>query len=200
MKMLMNYVLQDGRHDDGTFVLHPEITADDWRQAQNVLSDLEANAASTEVRFIQEGNRVREVIVIPSSQLLKEASLKANPVNYLKDAKQRALKVYKNGLTTAALGEDPHAAGFDKIMCALESAYFLHELDVPEAEIKYQCSCRYFWQYYKCSHSLGMSILKKGVQVPAIYNVTNIGNKRRRGRPKVARGGEALTVADGARR
>jgi hypothetical protein len=37
-----------------------------------------------------------------------------------------------------------------------------------------------------------MSIRKKGVGIPDIYNLKNIGSTKKRGRPCTAKGGEAL--------
>lgn len=77
-------------------------------------------------------------------------------------------------------------------MGVLNLCVVLHELHVPEVEIKYQCSCYDFWHYYKCRYSLAMSIMNKAVKIPARFNVSNIGSIGRRGRPKDAHGGEAL--------
>ena len=105
------------------------------------------------------------------------------------------LKVIKQGLS--ALGDDDalFSLGFDDVMDTLDSCHVLHELDMPELEIKYQCSCYDFWHYYKCRHSLAMSIMKDLVEVPKKYKIKNIGSTRIRGRPSEAHGGEALGEA-----
>ena len=101
-------------------------------------------------------------------------------------------RVYTRGLT--GLKAEPSELGFDKVVDILGSCYVLFELPEPKPEIKYQCTCEGFWHYYKCRHSVGLSIRNKGVQVPAIYNLTRIGAARKPGRPRKARGGEALVA------
>lgn len=113
---------------------------------------------------------------------------------HIRRAKKIYLKVFKNGLTDSAIGEEVKTFGFDKAMDVLQSCYVLEELDDPWPEIKYACTCPYFWHYNKCKHSLAMSILKKGVVIPAVYNITNISDKRRVGRPKRAKEGGALSA------
>jgi hypothetical protein len=124
---------------------------------------------------------------------LKKASTSADPSDFIKTSKAAFLKVFKKGITQAAVNGDVSAFGFDKTMDLLESCYVLEELPEPRHEIMYECSCPYFWHYIKCKHSIAMSILNKGVKIPPIYNVTNISESRRVGRPKLAKGGEALS-------
>ena len=66
---------------------------------------------------------------------------------------------------------------------------------MEEPEIKYQCTCCDFWHYYKCEHSLAMSIAKNGVPIPPQYHLAKIGEKKCRGRPENAHPGEALGAA-----
>ena len=110
----------------------------------------------------------------------------------MNDIKKQFLKVFKNGLTEDTLGEGPSEFGFDEAIKLLRSCCVLHELGVPEPEIKYQCSCSAFWHHYKCPHALAMRILKKGVCVPARERIENIGEVRCAGRIPHAAGGGAL--------
>jgi hypothetical protein len=50
----------------------------------------------------------------------------------------------------------------------------------------YECNCPYYWKYVTCKHSLGLSIWKGLVHVPGNYNVSNIEQLKKRGRPKKA--------------
>lgn len=137
----------------------------------------------------------REILLIPSSRLLALSSTADDPDEFIKRAKRIFLRVFKNGLTDSAVGEDVKTFGFDRAMDVLQSCYALEELQVPWPEIKYECSCPFYWHYNKCKHSLAMSILKKGVLIPAVYNITNISDKRRAGRPKRAKEGGALSAS-----
>ena len=179
---------------DVEFTTTPTIAADDWRQAQNLIKGSTLNYARLkEVRVLNEGNAVRNVFVIPSTELLRQSEHDPQPKQFLKDRMLAFLRVATNGLTARALGgQDPHVLGFDAVMDMLESCYMLHELTHPEPQIQYQCSCKDFWQSYKCRHSLGLSILRNDVVIPPIYSITNIGSKRKRGRPRLVHGGEAL--------
>ena len=134
---------------------------------------------------------------LPSSKVVKAAEEHADTKERITAVLKTFNGAYKKGL--AALGDDDEVSGlgFDRVIDILDSCVVLHELDEPEAEIKYQCSCYGFWHYYKCHHSLAMSIRKKGVKIPDIYNLTNIGSTKKRGRPCAAKGGEALGAKSG---
>ena len=71
-----------------------------------------------------------------------------DPKAFIKQRQVLFLKVHKKGL--AALGDFDKLVnlGFDHVMDILDSCVVLHELDMPEIEIKYQCSCYEFWHYY----------------------------------------------------
>jgi len=87
-------------------------------------------------------------------------------------------------IPTALGGVEASVLGFDFVMDLLESCYVLHELaDGGEPE-----------HYYKCRHSLGLSIRKKNVAIPDIYNIKSIGRAAKRGRPKKTKRGAALDV------
>ncbi len=180
---------------NGTFESTPEMDINTWRDAQLFLcgETLEHMRTMT-IRVHNEGFRDREVIIIPSMSTVKKASEGPDPAKEIDNAMKTFSRVYTHGLTRASLKAEPSELGFDKVMGILGSCYALFELPEPEPEIKYQCTCEGFWHYYKCRHSVGLSIRNKGVQVPAIYNVTRIGAARKRGRPRKARGGEALVV------
>ena len=175
---------------DSTFAMVPTIALNDWRHAQIFLEGEQLSFASK----LSVGGR--DIIIVPSTQTLSHARTTADPKEAVKDQIKKYLKVYKKGLVRGALGEDPSVVGFDAVMNLLESCYVLFELDGGgKAEIKFQCSCTQFWHYYKCKHSLGLSIREKGISIPAIYNITNISKKARPGRPKKARQGGALERA-----
>ena len=168
--------------------------ADDWRQAQLFLkSPVFTMAKESKVKILAEGNAIRTVIIIPNPWTLSFANTNDNTKAFVDNRMKEFLMVVKYGLCERGLnGEKPEALGFDEAMKLLNSCVMLHELAVEEPEIKYQCSCSDFWTSYKCAHSLAMSIRKKGVEVPPIYNITNIGASRKRGRPRTARAGDAL--------
>ncbi|KAH8068398.1 hypothetical protein JL721_6747 [Aureococcus anophagefferens] len=79
-------------------------------------------------------------------------------------------------------------------------AYHLAPLTPTEAKpfagVRWQCSCNNFWHYGKCKHSLAWAISRGEMTVPAIYRIDRIGDVRKRGRPKKAKGGEALSQMD----
>ena len=194
---LMGSFIEVESRQDVEFMTTPTITLQDWQQAQIFLEDgqLEKGFRTT-VKVFDEGNAEREVFIIPSFATFKKAQDDANPAIYVKTKIAAFLKVYKSGLVPTALGGvEASVLGFDFVMDLLESCYVLHELaDGGEPEIKYQCSCKDFWHYYKCRHSLGLSIRKKNVAIPDIYNIKNIGRAAKRGRPKKTKRGAALDV------
>ena len=147
--------------------------------------------------MLSEGNATREFTIIPSLDTLREAEKTDGPAGFTKKKVRSFVHVLKKGLVPSSVevGVDPRTLGFGATMDLLESCYALHELDGGgEPEIKYQCSCEHFWHYYKCRHSLGLSIKMKGVKIPDIYNITNIGKAPKRGRPKKAKPGDALVI------
>lgn len=180
---------------NGAFEETPDMDINTWRDAQLFLSGETVEYMCTmTVRVYNEGLSEREVIIIPSTSTVKKANEGPDPANEIDKAMKTFSRVYTHGLTRGTLRAEPSDLGFDKVMDILGSCYALFELPEPEPEIKYQCTCEGFWHYYKCRHSVGLSIRNKGVQVPAIYNVTRIGAARKPGRPRKARGGEALVV------
>ena len=180
---------------DCEFSVTPTLVLNDWQQAQLAQSrdNIGLHAVMQQVKFFQESGRVRDVYYLPSSKVVAEAEKHPDTKARINTVLRKFNSVFKKGLT--ALGDDDlvYSLGFDHVVEILDSCVVLFELDEPEDEIKYQCSCYEFWHYYKCHHSLAMSIRKKGVRVPEIYNLKNIGSTKRRGRPCVARGGEALS-------
>ncbi|KAH8079144.1 N-acetylgalactosaminyltransferase 7 [Aureococcus anophagefferens] len=86
---------------------------------------------------------------------------------------------------------------FDTLKGIASSCYHLAPLAGADkakfADVGYQCSCPQFWHYGKCKHSLGMAIHKGKINIPPRWNITNITEERRRGRPRNANGGGALT-------
>ena len=192
VKVLTTFVETKSRMDV-EFKTGPQILCDDWRQAQIAAQRTNFRCiVHGPTKFIEEGGDQRDVFVLPSTALVKEAEEYEEPETYIKEARKKFLGVFKRGLQS--LGDDDAVSemGFDGVMGILDSFYVLWELDEPEDEIKYQCSCYDFWHYYKCCHSLAFSITKKGVEIPAIYLITNIGSSKKRGRPRNAKGGEAL--------
>lgn len=149
------------------------------------------------VKVLSEGNNTREYTIVPSMKTLRDAGKTDDPEAFKRKKVRAFVHVLRKGLVRSSVevGVDPGTMGFGATMDLLESCYALHELDDGgEPEIKYQCSCKHFWQYYKCRHSLGLSIKKKSVKIPDIYNVTNIGKAPKRGRPKKAKPGDALVI------
>jgi len=142
--------------------------------------------------FVQEGGCTRDVYYLPSSAVVAEAEQHPNPKARIAVVLKKFNSVFKKGIPVLGDEDAVYHLGFDKVIEILDSCVVLFELDEPEDEIKYQCSCYDFWHYYKCHHSLAMSISKKGVKIPEIYNLKNIGSTKKRGRPKVAKAGEAL--------
>ena len=195
VKCMVEYLATASKMDV-FFADAPELKLDDWRQAQLAMDreNMMKHTQVGKVKVFEEGNTEREVLIVPSSALVNEAHKQAamDPKAFIKQRQVLFLKVHKKGLP--ALGDFDKLVnlGFDHVMDILDSCVVLHELDMPEIEIKYQCSCYEFWHYYKCRHSLAMSIKKKGVKVPGKYKITNIGSTGKRGRPAEARGGEAL--------
>ena len=181
---------------DVHFADAPEVELDDWRQAQLAMArdNMAEYTTVARVKVFEEGNKERETFIVPSSALVKKAQKQTDmdPKAFIKQQQVRFLKVHKKGLASLGDFDELVHLGFDDVMDILDSCVVLHELDMPEIEIKYQCSCYDFWHYYKCHHSLAMSIMKKGVKVPDKYKITNIGSTGRRGRPAEAHVGEAL--------
>lgn len=169
----------------------PKLGLPDYRSAQVTLSS-EAYGYMLEgdMKFVTEGGIERHVFIIPSTKIVKEAETMEDPPAFIAEKQKQFSKVFKNGLGNHPVLQE----GFDAIMDMLDSCYLLFELDEPEAEIKYQCTCRDFWHMYKCRHSLALSIDNMGVKIPPMYNIRHIGTKRRRGRPALAKGGEALAL------
>lgn len=89
---------------------------------------------------------------------------------------------------------------FDSLRGVMKKAYHLAPLTPTEAKpfagVRWQCSCHNFWHYGKCKHSLAWAISQGEMAVPAIYRIDRIGDVRKRGRPKKAKGGEALSQMD----
>jgi len=190
------------RNDSGidiNFAFTSTIELDDWRQAQVVINTEAPRkyAGSMSVKFLEEANTVRECFFLPSTALVREAEKTADAKAFISAAERKYAKVYKYGLEALGSEAELRDLGFDAVLDVLESCYCLFEMDEPDKEIKYQCTCPSFWHYYKCRHSLALSILKKGVQIPPIYNITAIGPKKTVGRPKNAVPGNALVVPAG---
>lgn len=61
-------------------------------------------------------------------------------------------------------------------------------VNLPEAEnwINGSCTCPAFLKKYICKHLVGLAIRKKFVKPPPAAKQIPIGNKRKRGRPKLA--------------
>ena len=167
------------------FATTPLIEADDWRQSQLLLNSPAVKFAKTaDVKILAEGNAIRQITIMPTPSLLGRSTREPDPAAYVIEGIKSFLRVAKYGLSD----DMKFVAALD----VLESCVMLWPLDVAEPEIKYQCSCSAFWSKYKCEHSLAMSIRKKGVQVPPIYHIKNLGVNRKRGRPKQATPGDAL--------
>jgi len=194
VKCMMDFMGNRSKLDAGWgFASCPAIECDDWRQAQIAMERDNFQCSITgKVKFEQEGNRLRTVFILPSTAVMRESAEYENPQAYIKGVQKDFLGVFKRGLRF--LGEDSAVSskGLDGVLDILDSCCVLWELDEPEDEIKYQCSCYTFWHYCKCHHSLAYSIKKKGVSIPPIYDITNIGSTRKRGRPTKPKGGEAL--------
>ena len=175
------------------FAVSPEIEADDWRQAQVLMkSDAAKLAKKGRIKILADGNSTREITILPTPALLSLSTDESDPRAYVTDCMKDYLRVVKTGI------HDDY--DFDEAMDVLDSCVMLWELDEEESEIKYQCSCSAFWSKYKCEHSLAMSILKKDVEVPLMYNIKNLGENRKRGRPKLAKAGDALSKYESGRR
>ena len=67
------------------------------------------------------------------------------------DIKKKFVKVYRKGLTEETLGGKPSELGFDHAIVILKPCCVLHELSVPEPEIKFQYTYTAFWHRYKCA-------------------------------------------------
>jgi hypothetical protein len=124
----------------------------------------------------------------------KAAEETDDPKKHIDERLKQFKRIYKRGILSLP---DVVEEGFDSVIDLLECFGVLFELDTPGPEIKYQCSCSDFWYYYKCPHSLALSITRNGIEVPAIYKLKNTGTKRKAGRPKNAKGGEALSNGGG---
>ena len=170
--------------------MSPKIVLDDWRQAQLFLKGGQLGSAiRANVTFVMSSTSC-DVIIIPSTKLLERAKTQPAPQAYLSSYLKKFLKLYKNGLVDSL-----SQLGFDAILDLAASCYAVHEIGGDgEPEIKFQCSYEQFWYYYKCRHSLGLSIRDKGVTIPDVYNITNITSEKRRGRPKKAKRRGALEV------
>lgn len=173
------------------FAVTVELKLDDWRKAQILsASPLYFGSVVTHSGFT----------FLPSSVFFKEITkgrggggrgVKKKIANGLKPYAQIALKPEPRPFS-----ENTKAKQFDEIRTILSKAYHLAPI-TGRAKAKfggvgYQCSCTHFWHYGKCKHALGYAIYKKEIAIPPIYNISNIGTERTRGRPKEARGGGAL--------
>ena len=180
---------------DVEFQMHPHVECDDWRQAQLAIRRDSMSTYMSTAQVALKSGETREVYIAPFSHTVRAVEKTKDPgerARLMNEIKKNFLKVHKKGLSEETLGQDPSDVGFDEVTKLLGSCCVLHELDVPEPEVKYQCSCTEFWHRYKCQHSLAMSILKKNVAIPARYRIENIGEERRPGRVPNAHGGGAL--------
>ena len=59
--------------------------------------------------------------------------------------------------------------------------------------IHYTCSCASFHQYFYCPHVLALAIHTRLISVPVNRSIASIGRTTKRGRPKKAQVGQALT-------
>ena len=178
---------------DVEFDTTPMLILIDWRKAQLALSRSNIEYMLFQnVMFVQEGGYTRDVFYLPSSAVVAEAEQHPNPMERIAVVLKKFNTVFKKGIPGLGDEDAVYRLGFDKVIEILDSCVVLFELDEPKGEIKYQCSCYDFWHYYKCEHSLAMSISKKGVKIPEIYNLKNIGSTKKRGRPKLAKAGESL--------
>ena len=178
---------------DAEFHLIPTLLLGDWRKAQIALRRSSSKYVLCQlVKFVHEGGCTREVLYLPSSAVVADAEQHPNPMENIAVVLKKFNTVFKKGIPGLGDEDAVYRLGFDKVIEILDSCVVLFELDEPKGEIKYQCSCYDFWHYYKCEHSLAMSITKKGVKIPEIYNLKNIGSTKKRGRPKLAKAGESL--------
>jgi hypothetical protein len=167
---------------DVEFIITPTLVLDDWRQAQlaTTRDNIGVWAVSQKVKFFEEGGRMRDVFYLPSSKVVAEAEKHADTKERITAVLKTFNGVFKKGIASLGDAGTVSGMGFDCVIDILDSCVVLWELDEPEDEIKYQCSCYGFWHYYKCYHSLAMSIRKKGVGIPDIYNLKNIGYEEAR--------------------
>ena len=117
-------------------------------------------AGSMSVKFLEEANTVRECFFLPSTALVREAEKTADAKAFISAAERKYAKVYKYGLDALGSEAELRDLGFDAVLDVLESCYCLFEMDEPDKEIKYQCTCPSFWHYYILYSHLKMTHVK----------------------------------------
>ena len=138
-----NFVHRDSK-SDVEFTMHPIIECNDWREAQNTMSKDNIGLYIMQTNITVHGVS-KNVLIIPSTKTVKAVEMSTRDSTERKtkitEVMKCFVKVYRKGLSEATLGSLPTELGFDKVLEVLHSAYVLFLLDVPEPEIKYQCSC-----------------------------------------------------------
>jgi hypothetical protein len=114
----------------------------------------------------------RKVYYIPSSDFLGE---NPNP----------SLQQLRDGIWNCNNKTVLPQECFDEYISRVTAFYIAKPLEAaPNGENFFSCSCPYYWKYETCKHSLGLSLWKKKLQVPNNYDVENIQQLKKRGRPK----------------
>mmetsp|Transcript_12325 Transcript_12325/g.37995 ORF Transcript_12325/g.37995 Transcript_12325/m.37995 type:complete len:681 (+) Transcript_12325:2239-4281(+) len=170
---------------DTTFAREVVLTAKDWKEAQDLIKDkLKGYLDCARIK--------RQLIFIPSTKTYLLEQEKGFPDNTL----STGIRTYKDLVLNSRDEETDtfESEPFRSMSCVqlaqlavnyrcLEEITDNEELLKLLANVGYTCSCKFFWKYGKCKHSMAYAIMRGKLQIPSVHNYTEIAAPKT-GRPR----------------
>jgi len=154
------------------FQVQPKVQPNIWKGAQRLLQTKWSEL------LLNEGPKV---FVLSTSALLSLGGLKQSEL-------RRNLKTWVRQFKDLdSFVDPPPDMDFDEAINTYSRVYVLQKLREAtgqKREIKYQCSCACFWKKWLCKHSIALSVLREGVEIPLRHSIATVGAYGKRGREK----------------
>lgn len=175
----VRYMTDESRRDP-LMSEEPNITNRTWRAAQILIEQGYGN-------FVARKSAGKwHVLSEDAWRIVMEVM--QNDENEGRDARDKAAEIIQGHKSSIAALPTATVHNMDALIAAYFSAYemILLPTSTQTRLLKYHCFCPMFGTNLNCKHSLAWAIIKGDISVPKEKDITRIGKKPKRGRPRKA--------------